>query len=272
MTQDERLTYLIKSLLAESKELPEINTKTIAAPVVLRSLMNRRMPNAISEEFVLVQDAYLQEESVRKGIVGLTEIPVINEELEIDYPYGDKIAIWQGDITRLKVDAIVNAANSQMLGCFVPNHGCIDNAIHSAAGIQLRNACFDYMKKKRMTIPEYEEPTGQAMITDGFNLPSKHVIHTVGPIVYGTLTDKNKKDLAACYASILEESLINKIKSLAFCCISTGEFCFPNEEAARIAIGVVKTYMDQWHDRFDKIIFNVFIDNDLNIYKKLLKS
>ena len=182
-----------------------------------------------------------------------------------------KISVWQGDITRLKVGAIVNAANSEMLGCFQAGHMCIDNVIHTASGVQLREECFALMEEKRRKFndPDYVEPTGKAMITNGYNLPAKHVIHTVGPIVYGNLTESLKNDLASCYKSVLSCCIENKIKTVAFCCISTGVFHFPNEEAGKIAVKTVKEFLKK--DSFiERVVFNVFKDLDLEIYNKLI--
>lgn len=269
MTQEERLTYLIDRLLEETDEFSGIDLSKIDRHSLLRSLMNRRMPRKTTEEFLMIQDKYLKEESKLKGIVVLENIPTIKEQLGSEFKHADKISIWQGDITRLKVGAIVNAANSHMLGCFVPNHKCIDNAIHSAAGVQLRNTCFEYMQGMRQLMPDYEEPTGQAFVTRAYNLPCDYVIHTVGPIVYGSLTKDHKNMLSDCYRATLNVALEKEIKSLAFCCISTGEYKFPNGEAARIAINVVKEYLDRAEVCFDRIIFNVFKDEDQSIYESL---
>jgi len=196
----------------------------------------------------------------------------VKEQLGVRFAYADKISLWQGDITRLQVDAIVNAANSQMLGCFVPCHKCIDNAIHSAAGIQLRDECNRYMQQKRIKNEGYEEPTGSAMVTKGYNLPCKHVIHTVGPIVYGELNDSLRNDLCSCYRACLEAAMSNNIRTIAFCCISTGEFRFPNDEAAKIAVSVIREFLGEHSQKFDKIIINVFKDYDLAIYEKLFRE
>ena len=184
--------------------------------------MNIRMPGAMAPEVLEVQDEFLREEAAEKGIVTLEEIPTAVRQYGSRKPFGDKISIWQGDITRLQVGAIVNAANSQMLGCFHPCHGCIDNAIHSAAGIELREACSQYMEHRKVQYGKaYEEPTGRAVLTEGYNLPAEYVIHTVGPIVYGSLTEKLKEDLRNCYKNILKCCVEHGIRSVAFCCIST---------------------------------------------------
>ena len=237
----------------------------------IRSLMNIRMPSETPDELLKAQDDYLQEELASKGIVALSEIPTIKDQYDSKAPFADKLSLWQGDITRLQVGAIVNAANSQMLGCFVPCHRCIDNAIHSAAGMQLRAECNHIMQKKRMQYGrKYEEPTGTAVLTKAYNLPCDYVIHTVGPIVYGGLNDALRQDLRNCYESALKCCMENNIKSIAFCCISTGEFHFPNEEAAKIAWETVLNFL-QTHDKaMERVIFNVFKDSDREIYEKLI--
>ncbi|HIW49068.1 MAG TPA: protein-ADP-ribose hydrolase [Firmicutes bacterium] len=256
MTQNERRIFLIKELL---REQPRYSNLKIPADVqeqrsLLRSLFNIRMPIPISQEFLAVQDAYLQEELRRKGITELSNLTPVQEG----------IYLWQGDITTLSCDAIVNAANSQMLGCFHPCHGCIDNAIHTYAGIQLRLACAELMEQQG-----HEEETGKAKITPAFNLPCRYVLHTVGPIVQGWLTKKDKELLASCYRSCLALAEKNNLRNVAFCCISTGEFHFPNDKAAQIAIQTVKEYRQETHTKME-VIFNVFKDEDDKIYRRLL--
>lgn len=237
----------------------------------IRSLMNIRMPRELSGRLVDLQDEYLQEERKAKGVVTLADIPTIAEQLDSKSPYADKIALWQGDITRLEVGAIVNAANSQMLGCFVPCHRCIDNAIHSAAGMQLREECDHIMHSRRLKYGKgYEEPTGTATLTKAYNLPCDYVIHTVGPIVYGKLNDKLCQDLKNCYENILECCLEHDIKSVAFCCISTGEFHFPNDRAAEIAVKTVTDFLRNYGDYLERVIFNVFKNQDREIYENKL--
>ena len=211
------------------------------------------MPKNCSDEFIRVQDEYLRQQTKEKGVMDIDDLQPVD---------GD-IYLWQGDITTLKCDAIVNAANSQMLGCFSPCHGCIDNAIHTFAGVQLRAAC-----NELMTAQGYEEPTGQAKITPAYNLPSKYVIHTVGPIVGGRLTEKDCELLKSCYLSCLKLAEENGVKSIAFCCISTGVFGFPKEEAAKIALSTVREYKAETGSDI-KVIFNVFGDSDLRIYQSL---
>lgn len=256
MTQTERRLFLIKELLREQPRFrdTDIPVNTQEQKKLLRSLFNVRMPQPVSEEFIKVQDKYLQTETAEKGITDLADL----EEVQKD------IYLWHGDITTLKCDAVVNAANSQMLGCFCPCHGCIDNAIHTFSGVQLRLDCNEIMKKQG-----HKEPTGKAKITPAFNLPCKYVLHTVGPIVQSILTKKDEAMLASCYRSCLELAAENGLKSIAFCCISTGEFHFPNDRAAEIAIHTVRSYKQRTHNKV-KVIFNVFKEIDLHIYRKLL--
>ena len=271
--QEERLDYLLEKFKKDSlwyKDL-EVGEDYQEKRRALRSLMNIRMPGAMDPEVLEVQDEFLREEAAEKGIVTLEEIPTAARQYGSRKSFGDKISVWQGDITRLQVGAIVNAANSQMLGCFHPCHGCIDNAIHSAAGIELREACSQYMEHRKVQYgKEYEEPTGRAVLTEGYNLPAEYVIHTVGPIVYGSLTKKLKEDLRNCYKNILKCCVEHGIRSVAFCCISTGEFHFPNDEAARIAVAEVRKYLEKHQEDFDRVIFNVFKDVDRELYEDLV--
>ena len=271
--QEERLDYLLEEFKKDSvwyKDL-EVGRNYQEKRRALRSLMNIRMPGAMDSEILKVQDDFLREEAAEKGIVTLEEIPTAARQYGSHRPFGDKISVWQGDITRLQVGAIVNAANSQMLGCFHPCHGCIDNAIHSAAGIELREECSRYMDRRRARYgKDYEEPTGQAVLTEGYNLPAEHVIHTVGPIVYGNLTEALKEDLRNCYKNVLKCCVEHRIRSVAFCCISTGEFHFPNDEAARIAVAEVEKFLEKHERDFDRILFNVFKDADRELYEELV--
>ena len=252
MNRAQQINFLIEILLDEMPELRSAAEKVSDRRQLLRALMNVRPPMPIRSAFLTVQDQLLRAESIEKGVVTLEKIP----------PVEKNIRLWQGDITRLKLDAIVNAANSQLLGCFVPCHACIDNAIHSAAGLQLRQACFDLMSKQNR-----DEPIGHAKITPAFNLPSKFVIHTVGPIVDSRLTPEHEKLLADCYQSCLKIAVENSLRSIAFCCISTGEFHFPNERAAQIAVKTVKNFLV---DNSIEVVFNVFKDFDLITYQKTL--
>lgn len=256
MTQEERLLFLINYLISENHELRiEIPARDEDRKYLLRSLMNIRPPKTISEKFLEVQDAYLQEESVKKGVISLSDLTQVQ----------NGIYLWQGDITCLSVDGIVNAANSAMLGCFVPCHGCIDNAIHSAAGVKLRLECFQIMEKQKI-----EEPTGKAKITKAYNLPCRYILHTVGPIIQGQVTQRDCELLSSCYRACLGLAVKYQLKNIAFCCISTGEFHFPNQKAAEIAIQTVQDYQRE-NKNSPEVIFNVFKDSDYEIYKSLLK-
>ena len=257
MNQNERRIFLIQELLKENKryEDMEIPQDFEEQRALLRALMNVRIAKNVDDEFIKVQDEYLKEEIKRKGIVDIDDLK----------PIKDGIYLWQGDITTLRCDVIVNAANSGMTGCYVPNHRCIDNCIHSFAGVQLRLECDEIMTKQG-----YSEPTGQAKITKSYNLPCKYIIHTVGPIINGKLTSEDCDLLESCYKSCLELAVKNNLESIAFCCISTGEFHFPNDKAAQIAVKTVEEFMKK-ETSLKKVIFNVFKDMDKEIYRKLLK-
>lgn len=257
MNQNERRIFLIQELLKENKryEDMEIPQDFEEQRELLRALMNVRIAKNVDDEFIKVQDEYLKEEIKRKGIVDIDDLK----------PIKDGIYLWQGDITTLRCDVIVNAANSGMTGCYVPNHRCIDNCIHSFAGVQLRLECDEIMTKQG-----YSEPTGQAKITNSYNLPCKYIIHTVGPIINGKLTSEDCDLLESCYKSCLELAVKNNLESIAFCCISTGEFHFPNDKAAQIAVKTVEEFMKK-ETSLKKVIFNVFKDMDKEIYRKLLK-
>ena len=264
MTQEERLDYLVEQFKIDSVRYKDLRTPedTEGKRRLLRSLMNIRMPKKMDEDVLAVQDAYLKERIRENGIVYLSDIPVIKE----------KLSIWQGDITRLAVDAIVNAANSQMLGCFVPMHTCIDNCIHTFAGIRLRDECSHQMAALRSRYgQDYEQPTAIPMLTDGYNLPAEKVIHVVGPIVQDRLTPELEKDLADCYRNTLDLCLKNGLKSVAFCCISTGLFRFPNKRAAEIAVHTAASWLKEYPDSLDRIVFNVFKDEDRLYYEELLR-
>ncbi len=252
MTQEERRIFLIRKLLSEQPRYRDLQIPSDEAEqrTLLRALMNVRPPQPIGADFLAVQDAYLREETAQKSVTDIADLA----------PVEPGIYLWQGDITTLKCGAIVNAANSGMTGCYVPCHGCIDNAIHTFSGVQLRLACEELMEKQG-----HEEPTGQAKLTPAYNLPCDYVLHTVGPIIYGRVTQRDRELLASCYRSCLELAQRNKIKSVAFCCISTGEFHFPNDEAAKIAVDTVRQYK-----RDTEVIFNVFKDVDNQIYRELL--
>lgn len=260
MTQAKRRLYLIRELLKERPEYADIKIPEDEQEQknMLRSLMNVRMPMPmpISRDFIRIQDEYLQTESNLRGIV--------DSDFLSPVPLNPNIILWQGDITDLKADAIVNAANCALRGCFIPLHSCIDNIVHSRSGVQLRILCDDIMNRQG-----HNEPTGKAKITPAFNLPSKYIIHTVGPIISGRVTKRDCDLLASCYRSCLELAEENECRSIAFCCISTGEFCFPNEPAAEIAVETVKSYLNT-HSGI-RVIFDVFKDKDMKIYQRLLE-
>ncbi len=263
MDQIEKRLFLIRALLKENPEYGnlEIPPEGASQKRLLRSLFNVRMPALKDPDFLKVQDDYLSEIAAEKGIVRLCDIPVVR----------NCMSIWQGDITRLEVDAIVNAANSQMLGCFVPMHSCIDNCIHTYAGIQLREECSRKMDKLREKYgPDYEQPTAIPMLTDAYNLPARKVIHIVGPIVTGRLTENLEKDLADCYTNTLDMCLENNLRSVAFCCISTGVFSFPNFRAAEIATSTVDSWLKTHEGAVEQVVFNVFKDEDRRFYESLL--
>ena len=254
MTQDERRRFLLEFLLRERGETMALPEDEAAQRRLLRALCNVREPIPAPADFLAVQDAYLQEETRRKGVTDAARIP----EAE------PGIRLWRGDITTLRCDAIVNAANSALLGCFVPCHGCIDNAIHTYAGVQLRLACAELMAAQG-----HPEPTGRAKITPAFNLPSRYVLHTVGPIVRNRPTARDEALLAACYRSCLELAAAHGARRVAFCCISTGEFHFPSARAAQIAVQTVREARKTLQHEMD-VIFNVYQERDLRIYEGLL--
>ena len=264
MTQNDRLDYLVEAFKTDSVQYKNLATPADIAGKrqLLRSLMNIRMPKEMPEEVLKVQDEYLSGRAKEKGVVRLSDIPVINNSL----------SIWQGDITRLAVEAIVNAANSQMLGCFIPMHTCIDNCIHTFAGVQLRAECGRKMSRMRSRYGrDYEQPTAVPLMTDAYNLPAKKVIHIVGPIVQDKLTPELEKDLADCYTNTLELCAENDLRSVAFCCISTGVFHFPNKRAAEIAVHTVKEWLAAHPGEVDRVIFNVFKDEDRRYYESELQ-
>ena len=269
--QAEKSSYLLRRLIEESTQFQDISIPQdeYERQRLIRSLMNIRMPKPISNDLFTKQDEYLQELLKEKGIVEWLEIPTVKEAYGSTMPFADKISIWQGDITRLKVGAIVNAANARLLGCFVPCHGCIDNAIHTAAGMQLRMECHEIMNKRRKQFGnDYEEPVGTATLTKAYNLPCDYVIHTVGPIVYNRVTDNLRRDLQNCYKNVLKCCVKHKIHTVAFCCISTGEFHFPNDEAAEIARKTTVDFLQTESGAgMERVIFNVFKDEDKEIYE-----
>lgn len=256
MRQEERRRFLIEELLRERPSCrgQEIPADAESQKMLLRGLMNVRHPAAISQRFLEVQDTYLQEELRVKKITRLSELSPVQEG----------IYLWRGDITTLACGAIVNAANSGMTGCYQPCHNCIDNCIHTYAGVQLRLKCAEMMEQQG-----YAEPTGRARITPAYNLPCDYVIHTVGPIVQGKLSQQHCELLASCYRSCLKLADENSVSGIAFCCISTGVFMFPNDRAAEIAVRTVKEYKEKTGSRIE-VVFNVFKEQDERIYRELL--
>lgn len=256
MDQAQRRLFLLQSLLKERTEYRyvDIPAEAESQRQLLRGLMNIRAPKDADEDFLKIQDEYLQGETAAKGITDIADLT----------PVQPGLYLWQGDITTLRCDAIVNAANSGMTGCYIPNHRCIDNAIHSFAGVELRLACAALMERQGCP-----EPTGQAKITPAFNLPCRYVLHTVGPIIEGRVTQRDRELLASCYRACLELAAEHGLESVAFCCISTGEFHFPNELAAEIAVETVKEFQKK-QTSVKKVIFNVFKDTDRRIYERLL--
>ncbi|MBP3743052.1 MAG: protein-ADP-ribose hydrolase [Treponema sp.] len=277
MTQNERRLYLINELLKERNEDCEIPDDEKSQKNLLRSLMNIRQPLPVSSDFLQIQDEYLQEVNRERGCIDVCDLESVKEIVGssptmtknvipvLDTGISKKLYLWQGDITTLKVDAIVNAANSQLLGCFAPLHACIDNCIHTFAGIQLRLTCNELMKKQG-----HEEGTGLCKITPAFNLPSRYVLHTVGPIIYTSVSPREKLLLENCYKNCLETASQNQLESVAFCCISTGVFRFPQDLAAQIAVETVEKWLSENPaSSVKKVVFNVFGNKDLEIYKKV---
>ena len=258
MNQNERRLFLIRSLLNERLEYRDwrIPQDVSDQKLLLRGLLNVRPTQVCNPEFLRVQDAYLRQATAEKGITDCSALS----------PVQPGLYLWQGDITTLKCDAIVNAANSGMTGCYAPNHRCIDNAIHTFAGVQLRLACAEIMERQGCP-----EPTGQAKITPAFNLPCRYILHTVSPIVDESPTERDCAQLESCYRACLTLAAENRLESIAFCCISTDEFHFPNERAAQIAVQTVKTFLNQ-KSSVKKVIFNVFKDLDREIYARLLRA
>ena len=258
MTHEEQRSWLIRYLLSEDRRYEDMGVPEGEQDQknLLRGLMNVRMPELLPDSFFRIQDEYLTEENRREGITHVADLSPC--------PSDPRLYVWQGDITTLDCDAIVDACNCKLLGCFRPLHGCVDNIIHSKAGIELRLACNDIMEKQG-----YDEPTGQAKITPAFNLPCRYVIHTVGPIVQGRLTKRHEELLASCYRSCLELAEKNNVKDIAFCCISTGVFGYPQRKAAETAVETVRKYYEETGSGM-KVIFNVFKEDDLKIYQKLV--
>ena len=273
--QSQRLDYLVEAFKADSGTYRAVPTPPDEAGKrqLLRSLMNVRMPRRLPDQVLRVQDEYLSRRAAEKRPVSVWEIPTVAEAYGSRAGQAEKLSLWQGDITRLAADAIVNAANSQMLGCFVPMHTCIDNCIHTYAGVQLRLACSRQMEQLRASRGrDYEQPTAVPMLTDGYNLPAGKVIHVVGPIVSGRLTPALERDLADCYTNVLDMCAENGLRSVAFCCISTGVFRFPPERAAQIAVRTVQQWLSEHGEAMDRVVFNVFTDKDRELYEQIFRS
>lgn len=254
MLANEKLNNLIAYLLSERPEWNDLTIPTDELEQIrlYRSLVNIRPAGKASAEYLKAEDKFLQKMTAQKGITDIADLQ----------PVEKNIYLWKGDITTLKCGAIVNAANSGMTGCYQPCHNCIDNCIHTFAGVRLRLKCAEIMR-----LQGHEESTGKAKITPAYNLPCDYVIHTVGPIVQSRLTKKHCELLKSCYQSCLELAILNGIKSIAFCCISTGVFGFPQDKAAEIAVQTVREFL-KTHDI--EVIFNVFTEKDFDIYKRLL--
>lgn len=260
MNTSEQIRFLNEILL---DEMPQYRREAAHMPdddqsrrYLLRCLMNVREPRTLSARFLAAQDALLAAEREKRGVVHVDDLPAV--------PGDERLVLWQGDITRLDADAIVNAANAALLGCFRPGHNCIDNVIHSAAGLQLREACAAIMREQG-----HPEPTGGAKLTPGFNLPARYVLHTVGPIIEGPLTDNDRVLLASCYRSCMQLAADHGLKSVAFCCISTGVFRFPKDEAARIAVETVRETLQKL-PQLARIVFCVHGEENAALYRALL--
>jgi len=271
MTDEQVLDALLQELLAESEE-----TQKMQVPVdyagkrnLLRALMNIRPPRPVGAGVLAMQDQILSSEREAKTLTDPYSLPTLKDEFEqFDFPLSERLVLWKGDITSLKAGAIVNAANSKLLGCFHPLHKCIDNVIHSAAGMQLRLECHEIMEKQG-----YDEPVGQAKITGAYNLPCKYVLHTVGPMIEGEVTDQDVSLLKSCYTACLDLARDHlDIRSLAFCCISTGVFRFPKPLAARVAVSSVCQWLQETPGSIDRVIFNVFTQDDYDEYSVLFRQ
>ena len=271
--QEARLDALVEAFKAESKEGRSLSTPRDSEGKrrLLRALMNVRMPGTMPPEILKLQDDYLTERAREMGVVSLVEIPTVKQAYGSDTPFAERLSLWRGDITRLAVDAIVNAANSQMLGCFVPLHACIDNCIHTYAGVQLRAECQQRMEALRRSHgDDYEQPTAVPMLTDAYNLPAQKVVHVVGPIVEYALTSTLEAQLADCYRNTLTLCAKHGLRSVAFCCISTGVFRFPNDRAADIAVRTVRDWLAGHPRDMDRVLFNVFKAEDQRLYEERL--
>lgn len=266
----EKLDFLINYLLQENKEikLDTIPKDLIEKQILYRSLCNIRKAKPISKEYLQIENEYLQDELNKIDVTKVKDIKPISISIkESNLDNKDKICLWQGDITKLQIDSIVNAANSQGLGCFVPCHKCIDNQINTFAGVSLRLECNEIMKEK-----DYFLQTGNVFITKGYNLPAKYIVHTVGPIIYGEVTEEKELQLMDCYINSLKLAIENGIRTIAFPCISTGEFRFPKDKASKLAILAVNNFLKGHRNSFDKVVFNVYGEEDYKIYERNIKQ
>ncbi len=262
----EKLDYLIEYLLKKSGRV-NLDFSDRDKKSLYRALVNIRQPKPISKDYLKVEDEYLQEELKKSQITNVDDIKTIKDSYnKSNLKNSNKICLWKGDITKLKIDAIVNAGNSQGLGCFIPNHNCIDNQINTFAGVRLRLACNEIMKELN-----YNLETGKAIITEGFNLPSKYIIQTVGAIVEIEVTENNRLELANCYKNSLELAVQNNIRTIAFPCISTGVFRFPKDLACKIAIQTVDEFINTNSNKINKVIFNLWSDEDVMIYEQNIR-
>ena len=262
----EKIDFLIEYLLKESGR-EEFDYGNRDKKSLYRALVNVRKPKSISEDFLHIEDEYLIEQLKKQDITNIGVIKTIEEQYgQTNVVNSDKISLWKGDITKLEIGAIVNAGNSQGLGCFIPNHNCIDNQINTFAGVRLRLACNEIMKDLN-----YNLETGKAIITKGYNLPCEYVIQTVGAIIENEVTDEKIKELSNCYKNSLQLAIDRGIKTIAFPCISTGVFRFPKKLASQIAIKTVDEFLNQNKDKIDKVVFNLWSDEDVKIYEQNIK-
>lgn len=274
MNQKQRLDYLVTKFREGFPKFAGVQiTDYEEKQQFLRVMMNIREPLPLDPAVQKVQDEYLRARAEEKGIVDFTSIPTVKALYGSKHPFADNISIWQGDITCIRIDAIVNAANSRMRGCWQPLHTCIDNCIHTFAGVQLRLACHQQMVEKEKQFGDsYEQPTAEPMVTDGYNLPAKKVVHIVGPIISPPgVTKMQQEQLAACYTRTLDVCAAGGMRSVAFCCISTGVFSFPNKPAAAVAVAAVTDWLHKHPGKVDRVVFNVFKDEDKAIYEALFK-
>ena len=228
-----------------------------------RKLVNERDVIDIPDDVLDAEDKFLRFQLLNKKLTNGEELKPVNELMDIDIKHGDKICLWKGDITSIYCDAIVNSGNSSMLGCFIPECKCIDNCIHSFSGIRLRKKCNVIMNNSELKVSD-------VLITRAYNLPCDFIIHTVGPEINGVLTNDDKEALKNTYINILDCAKNNLVKTLVFCCISTGENKFPKNEACKIAVDTVNEYLDVNDKFFSNIIFDVFTDEDFDIYEEYL--